>query len=67
MPQNYAEAMKWFSLAANQGHADAQFNLGRMFDIGRGVPQKHVQVHTWFNLAGAGGSWSGRKNRDMDA
>lgn len=26
--QSYTEAFKWFTKAANQGHAQAQFNLG---------------------------------------
>ena len=34
VPQNYAEAMKWFCLAADQGNAGAQFMLGVMFDGG---------------------------------
>ena len=27
VPENLAEAVKWFRLAAEQGHADAQFSL----------------------------------------
>ena len=30
VPQDYAEAMKWFRKAAEQGHAEAQHNLGVM-------------------------------------
>jgi TPR repeat protein len=26
--QDYAEAVRWFRLAAEQGHAKAQYNLG---------------------------------------
>ena len=37
-PQNYAEALKWFRLAANQGDADAQYNLGLVYAGSRGVP-----------------------------
>ena len=53
--------------AANQGDADAQNNLGVMFDNGQGVPQNYVQAHMWFNLAGAEGNSEGNKNRDMVA
>jgi len=28
VPQDYAEAVKWYRLAAEQGYAAAQFNLG---------------------------------------
>ena len=39
VPQNDAEAAKWFLKAADQGYAAAQHNLGGMYDIGRGMPQ----------------------------
>jgi len=29
----------------------AQYNLGFMYDNGRGVPEDYVQAHMWFNLA----------------
>ena len=29
VPQDYAEAVKWFRKAADQGDASAQYNLGR--------------------------------------
>ena len=35
--QDYAEAVRWFRKAAEQGDADAQFNLGRMYYEGQGV------------------------------
>jgi TPR repeat protein len=31
--QNYSEAVKWFRLAAAQGDADAQYNLGYLKDL----------------------------------
>ena len=36
---------------AEQGDAYAQFDLGVMYDTGRGVPQDYVQAHMWRNLA----------------
>ena len=48
-----AEALRWFRLAAEQGHAQAQFNLGIMYNTGRGVPQDNVSAHMWLNLAAA--------------
>jgi len=36
---------------ANEGDAAAQFNLGVMYDIGRGVPQDDVEAHLWHNLS----------------
>jgi TPR repeat protein len=34
--------------------ADAQFNLGLMYDQGIGVPQDY-ETHMWFNIAGSKG------------
>ncbi len=36
---NYVQALAEFRLAAAQGRADAQYNLGYMFDKGQGVAQ----------------------------
>jgi TPR repeat protein len=65
--QNYAEAVKWYRLAADQGDADAQFFLGTMYEQGHGVPQDYVQAHMWYNLAGAQGHVDGVKFRDKMA
>jgi TPR repeat protein len=51
VPQDYQEAERWYRLAAEQGHAKAQYNLGVMYTNGKGVPQDYVQAHTWINLA----------------
>ena len=39
MPQNYAEAVKWYRLAADQGNADAQNNLGLMYHLAGGAAE----------------------------
>jgi|SRR6516162_11442266 len=36
---NDGEAVKWFRLAAKQGDAGAEFNLGVLYAEGRGVPR----------------------------
>ena len=51
--QDRAEALKWCRLAADQGVADAQYNLGLKYANGRGVPQDYVEAHKWLNLAAA--------------
>jgi hypothetical protein len=53
VPQDDAEAAKWYREAAEQGDATAQVNLGAMYAKGRGVPQDYVQAHMWFNLTAA--------------
>lgn len=51
VPQDDAEALKWFRRAADQGHVSAQFNLGVMYADGRGVPQDDAEAARWFRLA----------------
>src|SRR5713101_7840863 len=51
VPQEDAEALKWFRLAAAQGNAGAQFNLGILYYEGQGVPQENVQAYKWLTLA----------------
>jgi TPR repeat protein len=36
-PEDMAEAVKWWLLAAEQGHAEAQFNLWVVYGFGEGV------------------------------
>ena len=65
VPQNYAEAVKWYRLAAEQGDSDAQLNLGFMYSKGQGVPQNGVMGYVWASLAAAQGSEAARHNRDI--
>ena len=67
MPQDFAEAVKWFRLAAEQGIAPAQYNLGIRYAKGQGVPQDYVTAHMWFNLAGAHGLPDANAARDRVA
>jgi len=39
VPQDKAEAARWYRKAAEQGYAEAQFNLGVMYENGEGVPE----------------------------
>ncbi len=48
--------MRLYRLAANQGYALAQNNLGVMYAKGQGVPQDYVQASMWFNLSMALGN-----------
>ena len=65
MPQDYKAAVKWYRLAADQGIAKAQLNLGFMYDGGRGVLQDYVRAHMWYNIAASNGA--APKNRDLIA
>jgi TPR repeat protein len=54
--QSYAEALKWYRKAAEQGDVGAQNDLGLMYDEGQGVPQDYVIAHMWYTLAAAQGT-----------
>ena len=49
--QDDAEAVRWFRLAAEQGDAEAQYNLGLIFVTGTDVPQDDTVAAKWFRLA----------------
>ncbi len=51
VPQDSAEAAKWYRKAAEQGHAEAQFNLGILYDEGRGVRQDYAEAVKWYRKA----------------
>src|SRR5688572_17827031 len=67
IPQNYAVAIEWYQLAADQGYADAQSKIGAMYSIGQGVRQNYVTGHMWLDLAAAQGNEDARRNRDLVA
>jgi len=58
--QDYTEAARWFSLAAEQGHVLAQETLGAYYWAGRGVPEDLKKAYFWSVLAQAGGDESSR-------
>lgn len=65
VPQDYALAVKWYRLSAEQGTSTAQFGLGYAYATGQGVPQDFTTAHMWYNLAGSNGDADGGKNRDL--
>ncbi len=59
---DYATALREWRPLAEQGDADAQYNLGNIYKNGKGVPQDYAQAHMWFNLAAS--IYPPGKNRD---
>ena len=49
--QDYAEALKWYRLAAEKGYAPAQFNLGLAHELGRGLPADERQAFKYYLMA----------------
>jgi TPR repeat protein len=49
--QDYAEAERFYRLAAEQGHVFAQCFLGWMFEFGQGVAKDRAEAIRWYRLA----------------
>ncbi len=62
VPQDYAEALKWFGLAAEQGHVGAHVALGVMYDNGQGVPQDYAEAVKLYRLAAEQDNAGGQYN-----
>jgi uncharacterized protein len=59
---DYATALKEWKPLAEQGAADAQYNLGVMYDKGRGVPQNNKDAVKWYRLAAEQGNANAQFN-----
>ena len=62
--QDYADAAKFYRMAAEQGHAQAQNSLGFMYSWGLGVKQDNSEAQKWYRLAAAGGIAIARERLD---
>jgi hypothetical protein len=54
--KDYATAFKEFTSLAEQGNADSQFFLGKMYWMGQGVLKDSDQAIKWFKLSAAQGN-----------
>ena len=54
--QDYAEAAKWYRMAAEQGNAFGQVNLGDMYEYGKGVARDFAEAARWYRLSAEQGN-----------
>ena len=54
--QNFAEAVKWYWKAAEQGHDSAQYKLGLAYQKGKGVPKSETEAYIWLNMSAENGA-----------
>ena len=54
--QDYAEAVKWYRKAAEQGYVEAQVNLAYCYYEGSGVQQDYAEAVKWYREAAEKGS-----------
>jgi S1-C subfamily serine protease len=62
LQKGYATALRELKPLAKQGDADAQFNLGVMYENGRGVPQNYKTAVKWYTLAAKQGNINAQFN-----
>jgi len=59
---DYATAIRKFRPLAEQGNAEAQFNLGIMYDNGQGFPRDDAEAVKWWRKAAEQGNASAQFN-----
>lgn len=62
IPQNTAEAAKWYAKAAKQGYPKAQHNLALLYEDGRGVKQSYTEAAKWYAKAAKAGFSEAQNN-----
>src|ERR1041385_8786039 len=48
---DFAEALRWYRVAAEKGSAEAQFEIGVLYDTGQGVTQDPAEALRWYQRA----------------
>jgi len=62
VPQNYAEAARWYRKLADKGYTSGYNKLGRMYYLGRGVPQNYTEAARWYRKAADRGDGYAQNN-----
>ncbi len=60
--KDYKTALQEWQPLAKQGDADAQFNLGLLYNNGRGVPQDYKEAAKWYGLSAVQGHVQAQNN-----
>jgi tetratricopeptide (TPR) repeat protein len=60
--KDYAEAMRWYRKAADQGNAAAQENIGWLYHNGWGVAQDYAEAMRWYRKAADQGNAAAQEN-----
>jgi TPR repeat protein len=60
--KSYVEAMRWYRMAADRGHAQAQIMIGSLYADGHGVKQDYVEALRWFHKAADQGNSLAQNN-----
>ena len=63
--RDYGKAKEWFERAANRGNAAAQYQLGKMYEDGRGVEEDFQKAAEWYLKASEHQNNPGRYDDDF--
>jgi len=53
--EEYQQARQWYEMAAADGNIEAMWNLGVIYEFGKGVVQDYQQARQWYEKAAAAG------------
>jgi len=56
LKQDYKTAHRLWLPLAEQGDAKAQYNLGLMYEKGKGISKDFVEAYKWFSISGETGN-----------
>lgn len=59
--KDYAKAMKYFRIAAEQGNTDAMVDIGLMYEYGQGVTKDYAEAMKWYQKASEQGNEDAKK------
>ena len=60
--QNYAEALRWYRMAAEKGHLESQNDIGMFYVMGMGVKQDVAEGLRWLRKAADKGHPTAQRN-----
>ncbi len=60
--KDYAEAMRWYRISAQQGYPTGEANIGYLYAKGFGVPQNWEEAVYWYRLAAEHGQREAQHN-----
>lgn len=63
--ENYAEAIRLYTLSANKGHDGAQLNLGLMYYNGHGIVKNKEIAYEWWLKSSKKGNLNAKKSFNM--
>jgi TPR repeat protein len=63
VPQNDTAAVKWYTLAADQNYALAQYALGVMYSKGNAALRDYKRAYMWYDIAASNGVVKGVQHK----